>query len=100
MPAPTAAERQAWASVAANERWAREKDRSAATEAARAAFIQKFYDQVDPDGVLPPEERHKRAEAARRAHYARIRAKGLAAKRRIRDAEAEIAELDKAGGEE
>ena len=99
MPAPTAAERRAWASVAANERWAKEKDRSAATQAARDAFIQKFYQQVDPEGVLPAEERHKRAMAARSAHYARIRAKGLAAKRRLRDAEAEVSALDEAGEE-
>ena len=90
MPAPTAAERRAWASVAANERWAKEPDRAAATQAARDAFIQKFYDQVDPDRALPPEERHKRAMAARSAFYARIRANGLKAKR----LRAEADELD------
>lgn len=42
------------------------------TSAARQTFLRKFEQQVDPDGVLPPEERARRAEAARRAHFARL----------------------------
>jgi hypothetical protein len=38
------------------------------TSKARSAFRQSFYDQVDPDGVLPPEERDARATALYRAH--------------------------------
>ena len=39
---------------------------------ARAAFLNKFEDQVDPDRVLPEAERLRRAESARKAHFARL----------------------------
>jgi hypothetical protein len=42
------------------------------TRAARTAFLQKFVDEVDPDRVLPEAERLRRAEAARKAHFARL----------------------------
>lgn len=38
------------------------------TEAARAARWQQFLDQVDPDRVLPEDERIRRAEHAQLAH--------------------------------
>ena len=58
------------------------------TTAARAAFLAKFERQADPDGVLPPAERQRRAEQLRSAHFARLalasakarRAHGSAAK--------------------
>jgi hypothetical protein len=45
------------------------------TAAARARFRDGFAERVDPEGVLPPEERQARADAARRAHMARLAAK-------------------------
>ena len=39
------------------------------TEPARAAFLSRFERQVDPEGVLPPEERARRASLARRAYF-------------------------------
>lgn len=60
------------ARLAAHESWAATPDRAARTQAAREAFIRRFYDQVDPDRTLPPAERRKRAESARKAHYARL----------------------------
>ena len=42
------------------------------TAPAREAFLSKFEREVDPDGLLPPEERRRRAEHARKAHMARI----------------------------
>jgi len=42
------------------------------TKAARRAFNQRFIDQVDPEGRLPEAERHRRAEAARRAYFTRL----------------------------
>jgi hypothetical protein len=42
------------------------------TANARATFLRKFEEQVDPDGTLAPEERQRRAEHARRAHFARL----------------------------
>jgi hypothetical protein len=47
-------------------------DAKATTAKARAPFLATFEKQVDPNGSLPPEERAKRAEAARRAHFARM----------------------------
>lgn len=52
------------------------------TRAARAAFAQRFLDQVDPHRRLPEPERLRRAEAARRAHFTRLAY--LAARRRRR----------------
>jgi len=42
------------------------------TAEARRAFLASFEEQVDPEGVLPPEERHRRALHARRAHMAKL----------------------------
>lgn len=42
------------------------------TAKARQAFFDGFDRKVDPDGVLPPEERARRAEAARKEHFARL----------------------------
>lgn|GEM_PF-1489604 len=40
------------------------------TKAARAAFLARFLDEVDPDRTLPEAERARRAEHARRAYMA------------------------------
>ncbi len=42
------------------------------TRAGREAFLSRFETQVDPKGELPLEERQRRAEAARKAHFARL----------------------------
>jgi hypothetical protein len=42
------------------------------TRPARAAFMERFERQVDPDGVLPLEERQRRAECAKRAYFTRL----------------------------
>lgn len=47
-------------------------DRRVTTAAARAAFLARFEAEVDPDGALPPEERARRAESARKAYFARL----------------------------
>lgn len=49
---------------------------------AHRGFFARFERQVDPEGVLPPEERAKRAERARRAHMLTLAAKSAAARRR------------------
>jgi hypothetical protein len=36
---------------------------------ARDKFDERFERQVDPDGTLPPAERQRRADAARRAYF-------------------------------
>jgi hypothetical protein len=52
------------------------------TKAARAAFESKFERDVDPEGVLPPEERLRRAEMARKAHFTRLALESAQARRR------------------
>jgi hypothetical protein len=54
------------------------------TKAARAAFVSKFERDVDPDGVLPIEERLRRAEMARKAHYTRLALASAQARRKRR----------------
>ncbi|SDR76242.1 hypothetical protein SAMN04488570_0300 [Nocardioides scoriae] len=68
--------------IAANARWAREPDRSAATQPARDGMLRRFEDEVDPDRTLPAEERAMRAENARRAFYQRIALKSAQSRRR------------------
>ena len=47
-------------------------DSKATTAKARATFLERFERDVDPDGVLPADERRRRAEYARKAHFARL----------------------------
>lgn len=70
------------ARIAADSRWARVADRTEATEPARAAFLDRFRREVDPDGLLDPAERDRRATSARRAHMTRLARKSAAARRR------------------
>ncbi len=62
------------------------------TAAARAAALNRFSRQVDPDGILPPEERERRASYARRAYFAALAirsadARGARAKKKAGQAE-------------
>jgi hypothetical protein len=65
-------ERALIARIAAAERWARTGDRSAATVKARAALRARFEHKADPDGVLPLDERARRADALQQAHMLRM----------------------------
>jgi hypothetical protein len=42
------------------------------TAPARAAFLKRFLDEVDPDRVLPEPERLRRAAAARKGYFTRL----------------------------
>jgi len=42
------------------------------TKKAREAFAARFEREVDPDGLLSPDERARRADAARRAYFTRL----------------------------
>ena len=101
MPSSDPTERALVARIAANERWSREPDRAAATAPARAALLAKFERQVDPDGTLPPQERARRAEHARKAHFTRLALASARSRRRAREftAEAEAAEAELADAE-
>jgi hypothetical protein len=48
------------------------------TANARKAFNDRFARQVDPDMTLPPQERARRAQCARKAYYANLAAKSAA----------------------
>lgn len=73
-------ERTARARLGAHISWANTTNPSARTAAAREAADRRFEKQVDPDGVLPPEERARRAKHARAAFYARIQLKSAKAR--------------------
>jgi hypothetical protein len=68
----TPAQRTLRAKVAAHTSWANTSDRAARTAAARKAAHDRFAHQVDPEGVLSPEERARRAENARKAYFSRL----------------------------
>ncbi|MEX0698902.1 MAG: hypothetical protein WD354_04135 [Acidimicrobiia bacterium] len=55
-------------------------DSTAHTEAARNAFMARFERQVDPDGVLDPAERSRRAEQAKKAYFAGLALKSARAR--------------------
>lgn len=81
--------------IAAHTKWATEPDRRAATAPARKASLDRFERQVDPEGVLTPEERAIRAAHARKAHFGRmalLSAQARRARARAAELEAEVAE--------
>jgi hypothetical protein len=47
-------------------------DSRALTSNARAAFLDRFEHEVDPDRTLPTAERARRAEHARKAYFTRL----------------------------
>jgi len=51
------------------------------TAAARAAFLDRFEREVDPDGKLGIEERQRRAEAARKVYFTRMALRSAQARR-------------------
>lgn len=82
----TPSERKLRASLAAHTSWANTEDRTARTAAGRRAMLDKFEQQVDPDGTLDPVERAKRAESARKAHFARLALLSAQARRKNKGA--------------
>lgn len=89
----SATERKMRAQIAAHESWANTTDRAARTAKARKAALDRFEKQVDPEGVLSPIERAKRAENARKAYFQRLALKSAQARRRR-----SAAALDESGG--
>lgn len=51
------------------------------TAKARETFLARFEAEVDPEGILSPEERRRRAEHARKAYFARIALKSAKSRR-------------------
>jgi hypothetical protein len=82
--------------IAACERWAHTSDRSAATAPARAGLDAKFAAEVDPDGILDPDELSRRVAAKRRAHFARLALLSARSRRRAQQARSAITEMETA----
>lgn len=89
MPSKDPVERNLLATLAVHKKWAGIDDRSAATAPARRGLAERFEREADPDGVLAPEERTRRAEHLRKAHFAELALKSVRA-RRARDRAAEL----------
>lgn len=70
------------ARLAAHASWANTPDPAARTAPARSALDARFEREVDPDGVLSSAERARRAEHARKAHFARLALLSSQARRR------------------
>ncbi len=82
MPAERTPQQRALAArIAAHSKWA-VTDPTEGTAAARAAFLDRFEREVDPDGVLPAGERARRAEHLRKAHFQRLALASAKARRK------------------
>lgn len=77
-------ERKLRARAAAHTMHAR-NDVQATTKAGRDAFLARFEREVDPDETLDLTERSRRAEHARRAHFAALALKSATARRKRRE---------------
>ena len=82
----TPQQRSRRARIAAHVSWAATADRVARTSAGTAAFCARFERQVDPDGVLPVEERVERARHARTAYMLQLAERSAQARQRRRSA--------------
>jgi len=60
------------ARLAAHALHAKVADPSAHTAPARAVFLSRFEREVDPEGLLTPEERSRRAEHAKKAYFLKL----------------------------
>jgi hypothetical protein len=70
------------------------------TAPARAAFLSRFEREVDPDGILDPKERARRAEHAKKAYFIKLALasrKARAAKRRANTNNSPAADNDDGG---
>lgn len=82
MPASrlTPSERSLRARLAAHAMHAQHDSRET-SRAGRAAFLERFEREVDPEGILSEAERKRRAEHARRAYMAKLALKSARARR-------------------
>lgn len=60
------------------------RDPKTYTASARAAFMDRFLNEVDPERILAPDERERRAIAARRAYFARLAMTSARSRRRAK----------------
>lgn len=90
----TPSERYLRSSLGAHISWANTENRTERTAPARRAFEAQFEQQADPDGVLHPVERARRAESLRKAYFARLALKSAQARRRRSAVKERLAEMD------
>jgi hypothetical protein len=86
----TPEQRRLRAQVAAHALWGRTTDPAAHTAPGRAAFLDRFEKQADPDGTLAPEVRARLATHLRKQHFKTLALKSSrarAAKAARRDGE-------------
>ena len=84
-PSANRDERILRARLAAHLLHARITDPAGHTAPARAAFLSRFEREVDPDGVLDPQERARRAEHAKKAYFLRLALASRKARAKKRD---------------
>jgi len=84
-------ERSQRARIAGLARSAKAPSGTAISAPARAAFLQRFYDETDPE--LPEAERQRQAAAARKLHMTRLSRRAAAARRSASAAARELAEV-------
>jgi len=82
MPCEDPSHRALSARLAAHSRWAKESNTAAATAPARKAFLDRFEREVDPNGVLDPGERARRADHAKKAYFLGLALKSAKARRK------------------
>lgn len=80
----TPEQRRLRAQIAANARWSKYMAREDQAAAARSAIFARLEREVDPDGLLPPDQRAVLVKSAARRMSARMNA-SKARKRVLRD---------------
>jgi hypothetical protein len=68
------------------------------TAAARARFLQRFLDEVDPDSQLPAAERDRRAQYARKRYFAELARKSAIARRKTQSTQAVVTATEREAG--
>lgn len=68
----TPEQRRLRAKIAANARWSKPFAREDQSSALKAAAEERYRQQVDPDGTVPPHLLEPLIAAAKRAHSARM----------------------------
>lgn len=81
----TPSERSLRARIAAHAMHAKHDSRET-TRRARAAFLSRFDDEVDPDRELPEAERLRRAEHARKQYFTQLAYLSARARRQAAEA--------------
>jgi hypothetical protein len=71
-PSSGKANRALQARMATHALHARVEDPAAHTAPARKVFLSRFEREVDPEGLLEPQERARRAEHAKKAYFTRL----------------------------